>query len=171
MVKIKSFLALALVLCILLVGCLANSQQTSSGETRPEVVMTTASKRDLAIAVLAETGISKRYDLYLGNSIDVVVYSETARQDKFMAWMQALFVREAGWNTVEAKYVAQLEENFSEAELKELLNLAKQPLIKKLVKSEIEAYSASSKERRRLMSTLWDKYNSGVFTPPPEVLK
>ncbi|MBW4615740.1 MAG: hypothetical protein KME21_21165 [Desmonostoc vinosum HA7617-LM4] len=167
MVKIKPFLMLLLVFCILLVGCLANSQQTSSREIRPEMVTTTKSKADLAIAVLSETGISKRYDLYLGNSVEIAV--PPTRNNKFMDWMQALFVREAGWNYIEAKYVAQLEETFSETELRELLALAKQSLIRRLVQAEIEAYSASAEKRRRLLSTLWDKYNSGVFNPPPEV--
>jgi hypothetical protein len=135
------------------------------------MITTTDSKRDLAIDVLSEAGISKRYDLYLGNSIDALIPPETTRNDKFMDWMQELFVREAGWNYVEAKYVAQLEENFSETELKELLNLVKQPFIKRLVQAEIEAYSASTEERRRLMSTLWSSYNNGVFNLPPEILQ
>lgn len=171
MVKIEPrFLMLLLVFCILLIGCVANSQQTSSEEVRSEMVTTLKSKQDLARAVLSEAGTPKRYDLYLSNSVDISVNPETAKNDKFMAWIQALFVQEAGWNYIEAKYVAQLEANFSETELRELLDLAKKPLIRRLLQAEIESYAESARERRGLLFKLWDKYNSGMFIPPPEVL-
>ncbi|GET42563.1 No_hits_found [Microseira wollei NIES-4236] len=88
-----------------------------------------------------------------------------------MAWMQALLEQQAGWKYVESKYVAQLEANFSETELRELLNLAKQPSMKKLLQFEIEAYLNTVGERRELLFKVWDDYNSGVFNPPPEVLR
>lgn len=170
-VKIKPFLIFLFLFFMLLVGCLTNSQQISSREIRSGMLTTSKSKEDLAIAVLSEAEISKRYDLYLGNSVDIVVPSEITRNKKFMNWIQALFVREAGWDYIEAKYAAQLEKNFSETEMRELLALVKQPLIKRLVQAEVEAYSGSAEERRKLLSTLWDKYNNGVFNPPPETLQ
>ncbi|MFB2978630.1 hypothetical protein [Microseira sp. BLCC-F43] len=86
-----------------------------------------------------------------------------------MAWMQSLLEREAGWKYVEAKYISQLEANFSETELKELLDLAKHPLMKKLLQSEIQAYTNTTGERRELLFKVWDGYNRGAFPLPPDV--
>lgn len=162
---------LLLLFCLFVVGCVTQSQRVSLGETRPEMVMTAKAKDDLVMAVLSEAQISNRYDLYLGNSIDMALPPETTSNVRIMNWIQALFVKEAGWSHIEDQYTTQLKEKFSEAELRELLNLVKQPLVKRLVQAEIEAYSASAKERRRLLSKMWDNYNRGMFKPPSETMQ
>lgn len=172
MVKIKSqVLTLLFVFCILLTGCVAHSQQAPSTVVPSEIATPIQSKQELVKAVLAEAKIAEQYDRYLSSSVDLALNPETAKNAKFVAWMEALVVREAGWKYIEAKYVAQLEARFSEIELRKLLDLAKQPLIKKLLQAEIEAYADATGERRRLLSKFWDNYNLGLFSPPPEVLK
>jgi hypothetical protein len=64
-----------------------------------------------------------------------------------------------------------LEADFSETELQELLNLSKQPLMKKLLKAEVQAYSEVGKERRKLLFQIWDDYNSGKIEAPKDILK
>jgi hypothetical protein len=172
MVRLKlRFLSLLLIVFVLFTGCVANSQQAISITTKVAEVKSPPSKQALARAVLAEAGMANQYDLYLGNSLDLAVPSETAKNAKFMAWMQNLLVQEAGWNYVESQYIGQLEANFSEQELKDLLNFAKQPLLQKLLQAEMQAYTDTAEERRKLLSKLWDDYNSGRFNPPPEVLQ
>ncbi len=171
MIKIKPFWLLLFVFCAFAVGCLANLNQASSVAVSTAIVAADQSKQDLVIAVLSEAGIAKQYDLYLGNSVDIVVPLETTSNDKFMAWLQALCVREAGWDSIAAQYIDQLEKDFSETELRELLALTQQSLVARLVQSEMEAYAASAAERRRLLAVLWENYNSGVFTPPPEIFQ
>lgn len=171
MIKLKSLLVLLLLFCLLVVSCVTHSQQASLGETHPDMVITAKAKEDLVMAVLSEAKTPNRYDLYLGNSIDIALPPETTSNVRFMNWIQALFAKEAGWSHIEDQYTTQLKEKFSEAELRELLNLVKQPLVKRLVQAEIEAYSASAKERRRLLSKLWDNYNRGMFKPPSETLQ
>lgn len=168
MVKIKSqVLTLLLVFFFFLIGCVTNAQQAPSVEVSPKMTTTIQSKQELARAVLSEAKIAEQYDVYLGNVTDMAFAPEMAKDTKFSAWMQALLVREAGWKYIEAKYVAKLEASFSETELRKLLDLAKQPLMKKLLQTEIEAYSDAGEERRRLLSRLLDNYNSGRFAPPP----
>jgi hypothetical protein len=172
MVKIKSrILKLLFVFFILLTGCVVNSQPAPSAKVPSEIAAPIQSQQELARAVLSEAGIAKQYDLYLGNGIDLALNPETARNPKFVAWMEALLVREAGWKYIESKYVAKLEATFSEAELRELLDLAKRPLMKKLLQAEIASYINATGERRRLLSKLWDDYNGGLFTPPPEIMQ
>jgi hypothetical protein len=170
MVKIKPLFMFLFVFCILLIGCVSNAQQVSSEVIHSELATTAQSKQALVTAVLSEVGLPRRYNTYLGNSIDIAVSPETFKKDKFIAWMQALFVKEAGWSHVEAQYVDQLKANFSEAELKELLALAKRPLVKKLIQTELAAYSKTTEKRRRLLFELWNNYNTGEFTPPPDAL-
>ncbi|HAZ45217.1 MAG TPA: hypothetical protein DDW76_37705 [Cyanobacteria bacterium UBA11369] len=170
MAKFKlCFLNIFLVFCILLAGCVDNNQRAFYKQVYSEMAATSTAKQELAKAVLLEAEIGNKYDLYLGNSIDMAVAPETEKKAKFVAWMQALLVREAGWKYVEGKYIDQLEANFSETELKELLNLAKQPLMKKLRQAEIQAYINTTGERRELLFKVWDGFNSGVFNPPPDV--
>jgi hypothetical protein len=66
-------------------------------------------------------GISKQYDLYFWNSVDIS--TGNGSRTKFSAWLQKTLARVAGWKYVESQYVARLESNFSEMELQELLDL------------------------------------------------
>ncbi len=186
MIKIESrILAFLLMLGIALAGCMANFQQALSAQapsepaapppsqaapsqpapSRPELA-----KQELARAILAEADIAKQYNLHLGVGIDLALSPETIKKTKFVAWLESLLVREAGWKYAENTYAAQLATNFSEAELQELLSLVKQPLLKKLAQTEMKSYRAASGERRRLLSKLWDNYNNGLFVPPPDAM-
>jgi hypothetical protein len=72
MVRIKSsLLTLLLVFCFLLLGSIVNSQQISE-QVRSETT-TFTSEPELAKTILSETGIAHRYNLYLGNAIDIAV--------------------------------------------------------------------------------------------------
>jgi hypothetical protein len=164
------FSRLLLVFCIFVTACAANSQQKISEKVQLKVKNTAESKKILAREVLSEIGVAKQYDIYLNNSIDITIPAST-NNDKLRKWLQSVLAREAGWKHIEDKYIMQLEANFSEAELTELLNQSKQPLMKKLLQSEIQAYDNASKERRILLDKVWNNYNSGKITPPPEVLR
>jgi hypothetical protein len=160
----KSYLKLALILFALLTACVANSQQSLPTKVNSE----TLSKHELAKEVLTSTGVAEKYNLYLGNSLDI---SLPSTKPKFRQWMQEVLVREAGWVKIEDKYIARLEASFSESELKELLNLSKRPLVRKLLQNEIQAYVDVSEERQKLLFKVWDDYNSGIINPPSELLK
>lgn len=169
MVKIEQlFSKFLLAFCIFLAACSANSQPEPSKEVQSEIVNTAESKQKLAKYVLSEIGIAEQYDLYLGNIVEAV---SPSTNPKFNTWLQGVFVREAGWKHVESKYIAVLEANFSEAELKQLLTLSKQPVMKKLRQAEVQAYTDASEERRKLLEKVWYDYNSGKINIPPEVLQ
>ena len=179
MIKIESrILAFLLMLGIALTGCMANfqqalsakaaSEQASPSQSQPAQARPDFAKQELARALLSEAGIAKQYNLHLGAGIDMALSPETVKKTKFVAWLESLLVQEAGWKYAENTYAAQLAANFSDAELKELLSLVKQPLLKKLVQTEMKSYRAATGERRRLLSQLWDNYNNGLFVPPPE---
>lgn len=171
MLKVKSFLfIIILVVSLLLVTGIAYSQQPSSEGVHAEQVTSSNSNQELARAILTETGIARRYDLYLANSIDLAISPEMARNPQFVTWLNELTVQEAGWSHVEAQYIDRLNSNFSEAELEALLELTKQPLMQKWVQFEIEGYTDSVEERRSLLSKLWENYNNYVFIPPPGTL-
>jgi hypothetical protein len=157
------FLAAFFVSCVLFISYAANSQNIAAPPLQ--------TKRELAKAVLAEAGIVQRYDLYLGNSIDMVMTSPAPSNLKLMAWLKSLVAKEAGWKFAETTYVTQLEASFSAPELKQLLALAKQPLVKKLLQAELNAYSTAGGERRKRFFQVWDDYNSGRFNIPAEVLR
>ncbi|MGB7415003.1 MAG: DUF2059 domain-containing protein [Thermosynechococcaceae cyanobacterium] len=164
MIKVKSRFLAFLLGCILLIGCVANSQ-----------VITAQTKPELARAVLLESGISAKYNLYLSNSIDMVFppppSPPSSRDSKLRRWLLPILEQEAGWGKIEDKYLARLVASFSESELKELLSLAKLPLVKKLLQEEITAYSDASDERRRLLFKVWEDYSNGLHIQPPDVLK
>ena len=171
MLKIKSWvITILFILSILLIGYVVSAQQVSLMKVASKVKATVQSKHVLARAVLTETGIAKQYNLLLGNGLEMAFNQEKLGNAKLVAWMESLLAQEAGWKHVEAKYTAQLEANFSEAELRKILNLAKQPLMKNLLQAEIEAYTNSAGERHRLISKFWDNYVAGLFIPPSDVL-
>ncbi|WP_019498063.1 hypothetical protein [Pseudanabaena sp. PCC 6802] len=159
--------------CLLLTACTANSQQVSQAQTpkevRSEVAAATKSKQELAREVLTEFGIAQRYDLHFMGIVDMGV-GPTSRP-KFYTWLHQVLVQGAGWKRTEAKYVARLESDFTEAELQELLSLAKRPLFKKLLKAEFQAYDDVTPDRRKLLNQVWDDYNSGKIDAPPDILK
>jgi hypothetical protein len=171
MFKFKIYFSrLLLIFCIFVTSYAANSQQNISEEIQSKVENATESKKTLAREVLSEIGVAKQYDIYLNNSIDITISAST-NNEKLRKWLQSVLAREAGWKHAEDKYIMQLEANFSEAELTELLNQSKHPLMKKLLQAEIQAYDNASKERRILLDKVWNNYNSGKITPPPEVLR
>lgn len=171
MFKVKLYiLSLLLIFSIFVTACIANSQQQPSQKVTSEIESTAKYKKELARQVLSEIGIAKRYDLYLSNSIDLTIPAST-NNGKLREWLQGVLAKEAGWKHIEAQYITSLEVNFSEAELKELLNFSKEPLMKKLLQTEIQAYVDASKQRRKLFEQVWNDYNSGKITPPQDILR
>jgi hypothetical protein len=146
-----------LVSCVFLVGCTATAIPTKS-------------KQELAREILTEIGVAQKYDMHFANVIDMVGNPDSSKP-KFDAWLQGILVQKAGWRHAEAKYITRLEADFSEAELQELLNLSKQPLMKKLLQAEVQAYADVGNERRKLLFQVWDDYNSGKIEAPKDILK
>lgn len=142
------------------------SSQDLPNQPKP-IAVSAKSKKQLAKEVLIELGINKKYDSYFWNSVDISTGSGT--RTKFSIWLQKTLVRVAGWEYVEADYVAKLEAKFSEMELQELLNLAKRPLMKKLLRTEIQAYEDTGEKRAKLLFKAWEDYNSNKLTPPSDV--
>jgi hypothetical protein len=173
MLKLGSWFSKLLILLCIAIALFISSPATNSQEKRPksthsEIITTVQSKQDLARAVLLETGIAKQYDLYLDNCFDIAFLNPS--DTRLRAWLRGISTQAAGWNHVEEQYIAQLVTHFSQAELKQLLNLAKQPLMKKLLQAEIQAYIDSSVARRKLLAKVWEDYQVGAITPPTEVL-
>ena len=87
---------------------------------------------------------------------------------KVYARFRKMFTREIGWKQFKDAYAARLEADFSEDELKELLNLSNQTVMKKLLQSEVKAYMDTSKQRFKMGFELWDNYNNGKISLPPD---
>jgi hypothetical protein len=52
-----------------------------------------------------------------------------------------------------------------------LLELSKRPLMKKLLRTEIQAYEETGKTRAKLLWQAWDDYNSGKINVPDHLWK
>jgi hypothetical protein len=170
MFKVK--LQWAKVFGLLLVVCItfstvyvANSQQLSLVEYQSKKSARETSKNQLATAVLLELGIVKRYDMHfdhlmgalIGKGDDINLYTR----------FRKMFIREIGWSHFQDAYAARLEADFSEDELKELLNLSKKSVMKKLLQSEVKAYMDTSRQRFKMGFALWENYNEGKIDLPP----
>ncbi len=138
----------------------------TSSDLRSPSSNTTAikSKKQLAQEVLVELGIGEKYDLHLKSVVDMAVGANSKPQ--FRTWLHDTLTKFTGWKYVESEYGARLEANFSETELKELLELAKLPVMKKLLRTEIQAYVDTSDKRFKLLQKFWDDYNSGLINEP-----
>ncbi len=170
MIKLKRrIFTLILVLSLFWVGSLTLLPQVFS-QARSEIVAPIGTTPELTKALLSEIGIDRTYDLYLSNSIDMVIASRSSPDPEFRNWLLGLISQEAGWNSVEAQYAAQLEADFSETELQELFKLAQTPLFKKLIQSEIQAYTNTTGDRQKRFFEFWDSYNNGEFPPPPDAI-
>ena len=82
------------------------------------------------------------------------------------ARFRKMFAQEIGWKHFKDAYTARLEADFSEDELKELLKLSKQPLMRKLLQSEVKTYIDTSKQRFKMGFELWNSYNDGKINLP-----
>ena len=137
-----------------------------SSDLRSPSSNTTAikSKKQLAQEVSIELGIGEKYDLHLKSVVDMAIGANSKPQ--FRTWLHSTLTKFTGWKYVESEYGARLEANFSETELKELLELAKLPLMKKLLRAEIQAYADTSDKRLKLFQKFWEDYNSGLINEP-----
>jgi hypothetical protein len=161
----KFCLALVLVICCsFFPSWLAYSQQPSSG--KPPTATTTV-KGKLASKVLSNLGIDRRYDLYFDHAVGIVLSPSTS--SKFQTWMGEMLAREAGWNKTQSKYVEKLTADFSETELTELSKLSQQPVMKKLLRAEIQVYAATSTQRRQMLNRVWNDYNEGKIAVPANI--
>ncbi len=171
MVKhVRRLVMLVLVAIVVGVATALYIQPTVSQQSPPRIATPDTTQQSLANAVLREAGIPRRYDLYLGNAIDMALVAPRP-QEKLAAWLQSLLRREAGWRHVEAMYVSRLVADFSEAELTELLAIVKQPIVRKLFEAEVKGYTSAGETRRKLFFEFWDGYNSGRFPVPDHVLR
>jgi hypothetical protein len=130
----------------------------------------TPPKRELAKAVLSELGVASRFDAYPAGGADQAAEGDD-RHPKFRQWLQGLRVRELGWTKVEEAYIAHFESKFSEAELKELLVLSKNPTVRKLLNEELDAYRATFDQRNKMFAVFWRRYNALEFSPPDDATK
>jgi Ca2+-binding EF-hand superfamily protein len=171
MVKVKlqfsKFLALLLVVCFtFFTGCVANSQQLPLDKNQSQTSVGATSKYELASELLSEVGIAERYDMHFDHLLGILVGK--GDDFKLYARFRKMFAREIGWKHFKDAYAARLEADFSEDELKELFNLSKQPVMKKLLQSEVQAYMDTSKQRFKMGFELWNNYNDGKISLPPE---
>jgi Uncharacterized protein conserved in bacteria (DUF2059) len=169
MLKVKlpylKFLALLLVFCFAFFTVdVANSQRFPLGEVQSKTSTRETFKYKLASELLPQIGIAKRYDMHFDQLIGTLI----GRGDDFKLYgrFRKMFVREIGWKYFKDAYATRLETDFSEDELKELLTLSKQPVMKKLLQSEIKAYMDTSKQRFKMGFELWDNYNNGKISLP-----
>lgn len=166
--------SLALVTCICLFAYPTIAYAETPEEMRSQLSNTlsntssntgaTKSKKQLAQEVLVELNIGGKYDLHLKSVVDMATGATAKPQ--FRTWLHKTLAEFAGWKHVNSEYVTRLEANFSEIELQELLEIAKRPLMKKLLRAEIQAYADTSEKRLRLFQKFWDDYNSGLIDAP-----
>lgn len=166
MFRIQSSRLACLLIGCFLWGAMSQTPAIASDIVETEELTSVETTHNLAKNVLAAMGMPERYDLYLRNGTDAVIGSPVSQNTEFMTWLHNIFVQEAGWQYVEEFYISQLEQDFSEAELNELLVLAEQPLIQRLFQTEMAAYLASMEQRQQLLDQLWQDYNNGVYIPP-----
>jgi hypothetical protein len=165
--QFSKLLALMLVVCFTCFTVYAaNSQQLPLNVAQSKISAQETAKSKLASELLSESGIAKRYDMHFDHSIGALIGK--GDDFKLYARFRKMFVREIGWKQFKDAYAARLAVDFSEDELKELLKLSKQPVIKKLLQSEIKAYTDTSKQRFKIGFKLWDEYNSGKISLPPD---
>jgi hypothetical protein len=165
--QFSKFLALLLVVCFTCCTVsVANSQQLPLDTAQSKISAKETAKYKLASELLPEIGIATRYDLYFDHSMGMLIGK--GDELKLYARFRKMFAREIGWKRFKDAYAARLTADFSEAELKELLKLSKQPIIKKLLQSEFKAYTDTSKQGFKIGFELWDKYNSDLVKLPPE---
>ncbi|MBD2077013.1 DUF2059 domain-containing protein [Phormidium sp. FACHB-592] len=165
--QLSKFLALLLVVCFTLFTVyVANSQQLPLSKDQSPISAGETSKYKLASEVLPAIGISRRYDMHFDHLMGILI----GKGDDFelYARFRKMFAREIGWKHYKEAYAARLQADFSEDELKELLNLSKQPLMKKLLQSEVKAYLDTSKQRFKMGFDLWNNYNNGKISLPPD---
>jgi Uncharacterized protein conserved in bacteria (DUF2059) len=144
---------------------IANSQRLPLGEAQSKTSGRETSKYKLASEILPEIGIAKRYDLHFDHLMGTLIGQ---RDDKDYARFRKMFTREIGWKYFKDAYAARLKADFSEDELKQLLKLSKQPVMKKLLQSEAKVYMDTSKQRFKMGFELWDNYNNGKINLPPD---
>ncbi len=142
----------------------ANSQRLPLSEAQSKTSNRETSKYKLASEVLSEIGIATRYDLHFDHLMGTLIGD---KDFKLYARFRKMFIREIGWKYFKDAYAAKLAADFSVDELKELLKLSKQPVMKKLLQSEIRAYMDTSKQRFKIGSQLWNNYNDGKVNLPP----
>lgn len=136
----------------------------------PVIAADRASKRDLARAVLQELGVSARFDAYLTRGADQAA-GGVIQNAKLHQWQQKLWVQELGWRTVEDAYIAHFETKFTDKELAELLALSKNPVVRKLLDEELNAFRSTFIARNKNFEVFWRKLNSLEFEPPEDVFK
>ena len=165
--RFSKFLVLLLVICITsFTGYIANSQQLPLDENQSQTSARDTYKSDLASELLLEIGIAKRYDMHFDHLLGTIIGNGT--DFELYARFRGMFIREIGWEHFKDAYAARLEADFSEDELNELLNLSKQPVMKKLLQSEVNAYMDTSEQRFRMGFELWNNYNTGRVNLPPD---
>lgn len=172
MFKVKlqffKFLALMLVVCLtIFTVSVANARQLPLAATQSKISAKETAKSKLASELLAESGIAKRYDMHFDHLMGTLIVKDN--ESKLYAMFRKMFVREIGWKHFKDAYAARLAADLSEDELKELLKLSKQPVMKKLLQSEVKAYTKdTSKQRFKIGFKLWDEYNNGKINLPSE---
>jgi hypothetical protein len=171
MFKVKllfsKFLALLLVFCFaFFIVDVANSQRLPLGEVQFKTSTRETFKYKLASELLPQIGIAKRYDMHFDHLIGTLIGQ--GNDLRLYGRFRKMFAREIGWKYFKDAYAARLEADFSEDELKELLDLSRKPVMKKLLQSEITAYMDTSKQRFKMGFELWDKYNNGQINLPPD---
>lgn len=164
--KVSRLLVLFLSICFVFFAVQVTQAQTVAPADNPAQIMAQAtSKEQLASEVLSAIGIAQRYDMHFDHVIGMLLGQDNLG---LSAKFKKMFIREIGWKHFADAYVERLVADFSEDELKELLKLAKQPLMQKILQSEVKAYADTSKQRFGMGVVLWDRYNQGQIDLPAD---
>jgi hypothetical protein len=166
-IKLKTLVSIVICSTTIFAWVATASRIESAQVETSKIAISDRSKRALAKELMTKIGMDRKYDLYVGGNADLSL--PVGSNPRFRQWMQKLIASEAGWKKIEDRYLSRFEANFSESELRQLLQLVQQPAMQKLVQTEIRAYVDTAETRQKLLAKLWDEYNSGKFTPPTDI--
>ncbi len=121
----------------------------------------------LANEVIVKLKIPERHD-YDVRSVPPSVTDATA-EGRLQIWLGEVRVREMGWSKIKDAFIEAFAARYTEIELKELLVRLDDPLMAKVLSSELELKPETAKLRAKLFQDYWARYNSGEFSPPASV--
>ncbi|MCM1981743.1 DUF2059 domain-containing protein [Lyngbya confervoides] len=163
--KVSQILGLMLIFCLALMTVqTAKSQEIPQVADPSHLLAQSASKDMLAADVLRETGIAERYDMHFDHMMGMLIGD--GNDSNLYSRLRKMFAQEIGWSQFQDVYIGRLKADFSEDELQDLLELSKQPVMKKLLQSEAQAYTDASARRFKMGYELWLNYNEGKISLP-----
>jgi hypothetical protein len=121
-------------------------------------------KGPLVESLIEKLDLPRRYDESIASK--AAQASGPQSDPKTSKWMHDLWIRELGWQKAKDSFIRHYAERFTESELRELLRLLDNPLVKRLLLSEADVLEATSQERAERFSKFWFRFNNLEFVPP-----